>query len=208
MSRVLCIVQARLGSTRLPRKALVDIGGVTLIRRVVDRVALLGEPMVVATPSVIDSLDIARGLKRSCQFWADGSIPESDVLRRFARCVDAMKLRTDVILRVTADSPLWDPAQGRAVLDLLKSTGADYASNIAPGYRDGEDAEAFTVEALMRADREATSAHDREHVTPWMRLHLRCVTLPATEDRSAVKTSVDTEADLERVRRMVDALAR
>jgi glutamate-1-semialdehyde 2,1-aminomutase len=79
----------------------------------------------------------------------------------------------------------------------------EYAWNVAPGYVDGEDVEVFSRTALLWAHRVATKSDDREHVTPWMRRHLRMATLQPAEDRSGLKTSVDVLEDLERVRELM-----
>ena len=205
--RVTAIVQARLGSTRLPRKALARIGGKPLICHVLGRVRQVPSVgrVVLAVPTFSDFEEM-RKAGVSAEVWCDTHLDERDVLARYAGCAESVNAST--VLRVTGDCPLWDPAIGEAVIELYRRSDVDYASNITAGYRDGEDAEVFSVAALMRAHREATDPADREHVTPWIRRNCRTATLQPNEIRSDVKTSVDTAEDLERVRIMADPAVR
>jgi glutamate-1-semialdehyde 2,1-aminomutase/spore coat polysaccharide biosynthesis protein SpsF len=94
----------------------------------------------------------------------------ADVLSRYAGAARATE--AEIVLRVTSDCPLIDPAICERTLALRQTTGADYCANNLPRlYPHGLDCEAFTREALLLADREATDAYDREHVTPWLRRH-------------------------------------
>lgn len=206
MSKVLALIQARLGSTRLPAKALADIAGKPLIQHVVERVQSMAglARVVVAVPNRRDASFIKPYVGNASVFSAEELIDEADVLGRFALCA-AMYDHCDTILRVTADCPLWDPLLGERVLALYLARYVDYASNIAPGYRDGEDVEVFSAWSLLHAHKHATDPSDREHVTPYIRRHFRIATLQPDEIRSDVKTSVDTPTDLERVRKMVAA---
>jgi spore coat polysaccharide biosynthesis protein SpsF (cytidylyltransferase family) len=161
----------------------------------VDRVVLAVPSFADAEPMMLAGVN--------AEIWLDQSLPERDVLARYAGC--AAWAKADAVLRVTGDCPLWDPSVGEAVIGLYRRSGVDYTSNITAGHRDGEDAEVFSAAALQRAHLEATDLSDREHVTPWIRRNCRTATLQPDEIRSDVKTSVDTLADLERVRAMVTA---
>jgi spore coat polysaccharide biosynthesis protein SpsF (cytidylyltransferase family) len=111
---------------------------------------------------------------------------EQDVLARYlgaARAVDA-----DIVLRVTSDCPLIDPAVCGAVLKLRQRMAADYASNNQPpSWPHGLDCEAMTRAALEEAARVATDPYDREHVTPWIRRNeaFRHANLPAPDPSGA-----------------------
>ena len=195
----LAVIQARLGSTRLPQKALVDIGGRSLIQRVVAQVRQIRsvDEVVLAVPHG-DVVALCY-----CANVYGPKVPEPDVLARFAATAERYP-RADTIMRVTGDCPLLDPRECERVLALYRSDPSiEYAWNCAPGYVDGEDCEVFSADALRRAHREATDAFDREHVTPWIRRHVKVATLMPETDRGHLKTSVDTPEDLERVRQMV-----
>jgi spore coat polysaccharide biosynthesis protein SpsF (cytidylyltransferase family) len=207
--KTLAIIQARLSSTRLPRKALMSIGGKPMIRHVVDRVCQIEgvDTVVVAVPNGADAAAIYDAVvPPACVFWSVGT-KEDDVLGRYERCAQSYPGH-DVILRATGDCPLLDPVVAATVLSHFELVrwrlDVEFASNVAPGYRDGEDIEVFTRAALADAHRSATDAYDREHVTAWMRRNCRAITVKPTDDRSAVKTSVDTLEDLKRVRAMLE----
>jgi spore coat polysaccharide biosynthesis protein SpsF len=164
------IVQARFGSTRLPGKVLLPLGGRPALAAVLDRCARIpGIDVVVCAVAEGRASDpVADAARASGAVVFRGSEP--DVLARYdgaARAVGA-----GVVMRVTSDCPLVDPALCGAVLDALASSGADYACNTMPPlWPHGLDCEAFRAEHLARAAREAHLAYDREHVTPWLRRH-------------------------------------
>ena len=191
--RTVAIIQARLGSERFPRKVLADIGGTSMISRVVNQVRQCAglDEIVVASPW--EDIEIADEVRRSDVGWFGGHA--TDVLDRYYQCAE--RFNADVILRVTGDCPLWNPRCGEMVLRALGEH--DYASNVDIGGTDGWDAEAFTHDALRIAHRESI---DREHVTTHMRSSPQffrvLVLTPQIPDEA--KWSVDTIEDLERVR--------
>jgi glutamate-1-semialdehyde 2,1-aminomutase/spore coat polysaccharide biosynthesis protein SpsF len=168
MSKTACIVQARLGSTRLPGKVLETLGDAPVLEHVLRRCrAIEGVDQVVcatvesadgdAVAVLADNLDITvyRG-------------SESDVLARYHGAAHAVG--ADVVMRVTSDCPLIDPEVCAAVLRLRAEAEADYAANnMPPSWPHGLDCEAFTRDALDEAAATATAAEDHEHVTPWIR---------------------------------------
>jgi spore coat polysaccharide biosynthesis protein SpsF len=154
-----CIIQARMGSTRLPGKVLLPLNGHTVIREVVTRCwAIPGIDLVcVATPDwkIADTID---GI---CHV-VFGS--EHDVLGRYE--LAARMTHADVVMRITADCPLLSPQLCGAVLADLGD--ADYISNVHPRtFPQGYDCEVFTRETLEMARRWAEDG-DHEHVTTWM----------------------------------------
>lgn len=192
---ILCIIQCRLGSTRFPRKALADLHGKPIVAHVVERVRQIDgiDAAVLAVPHR-DILSLS-GFGVAVH---GPNVAETDVLGRFAKVVEYY-VDADVIVRITADCPLLNPRIAEEVIALFDAIPCDYASNIAPGYVDGEDVEVFTRSALLKAHLWATEQEDREHVTPWMRRNLQTVMLaPETPDPKP-KTSIDTPEDLRRV---------
>ena len=172
------IVQARFGSSRLPGKVLMNLGGRPALASVLDRCARIPgiDTVVCAVPDDAKS-DAVAAVAQTCGVGVfRGS--ERDVLERYdgaARLVGA-----SIIMRVTSDCPLIDPDIAGAVLALFEETGADYAcNNMPPLWPHGLDCEVFRAEHLARAARESVAPHDREHVTPWLRRnsHLRRVNL-------------------------------
>ncbi len=166
--RTACIVQARLGSTRLPGKVLEPLGHATVLEHVLRRCQAIAsvDEVVCATvegadgdavAALADTLDVAvyRGSER-------------DVLERYRGAAQAV--HAEIVLRVTSDCPLIDPEVCSAVLKLREDEEADYAANnMPPSWPHGLDCEAFTIDALNEAAATATAAEDHEHVTPWIR---------------------------------------
>lgn len=205
--RVVAIVQARLGSSRLPGKALLTLGGRPLIAHVLERaraIAGVSEVILATSENYRDQslvqAAVAQGIRSFC-----GS--EWDVLGRMRAAAEWA--RADAVMRLTGDCPFLDPAICDEVLSAFHATSPDYIWNDThrSGFPDGLDAEVFTREALELAATQAIDRGDREHVTPWMRRELRCgVVVCADGDHSALKLSVDTREDFERAQAIARAL--
>lgn len=207
MTDVLAIVQARLSSSRFPGKVVTDLDGRPLIRHVVDRVRAIPSVavVVVATPET-DRPMIAQAAGPGCCVFGYAG-PINDVLGRFAAVVRQWE-RYETVMRITADCPLLNPEIAEAVVTLYRESGCPYAWNKADGYVDGEDVEVFHRHVLLWADQMTEHHYDREHVTPYIRHNFQIATLPAKQDRSGLKTSIDTAEDLERVRQMLEGECR
>ena len=196
--RSVAIVQARMGSTRFPNKVMHPVVGMPLIGLLLDRLsrARLISKIVVATShdSHNRSLtDYVRGLGYEVY---EGS--ENDVLDRYYQA--ARMAEAEVVVRVTGDCPLIDPALVDAVIRKLHETAVDYASNTdPPTYPDGLDVEAFSFAALERTWRDAREAYEREHVTPFIREHdgFRRTSVSHDEDLSSERWTIDEPEDLE-----------
>lgn len=168
MSTSVAIVQARMTSTRLPGKVLMELAGATVLRRVLDRCAAIPgiDSVCCAIPDGNSHDPIADEAVRAGASVFRGS--EVDVLARYAGAARACG--ADVVMRVTSDCPLIDPAVCGRVLTLLRNSRADYACNNMPAsWPHGLDCEAFTSAALFLAAAKATTQYEREHVTPWLR---------------------------------------
>jgi spore coat polysaccharide biosynthesis protein SpsF len=193
------ILQARLGSTRLPRKALAPLAGTTVIERCLQRLIRAGVgPLVLATTRLPEDdalVAIAQAMRIAIYRGR-----RDDVLDRYA---DAGRLfGFDVIIRATGDNPAVDIDAPRRVLEGLRRTGAEYACE--DGLPCGAAVEAITVDALLRAAARATAPADREHVTSYVRNRpgeFRVVHLPAPLKlvRPDLRVTVDTPDDLQHV---------
>lgn len=206
--RVVAIIQARLESTRLPGKVLMDIGGRTMLAWVVQRTRraeTVDQIVVATTDSPADDAVVAESERLEAQAFR-GS--REDVLERYHKA--AGTYAADVIVRITADCPLLDPKEvDRVVRHLLEHPGLDYTGT-GETYPEGYGVEAFRRSALEVADREAGLSSEREHVTPFLwknanRFALKRLELP--EDLSDFRVTVDEDADLRVVRTVVEALA-
>lgn len=162
------IVQARVGSTRLPGKVLKPLAGTTVLEEMLRRCrAIPGADVVVcAIPDGGADDVLIEPARRAGAVVTRGSA--SDVLARYRKAADIVAAR--IVMRVTSDCPLLDPGLCGQVLALRDEMDVDYATNnMPPGFPHGLDCEAFTAEALRRADADARAPYEREHVTPWLR---------------------------------------
>ncbi|HEY2981141.1 MAG TPA: glycosyltransferase family protein [Anaerolineales bacterium] len=169
MTRTVVIAQARMGSSRLPRKVLAPLGDSTVLEHCLKRAAAVPgiDAVCLATSNLASDTPVAELAAGLADVIVVRGHP-IDVLARYHAAASAT--RADVVLRITCDCPLIDPKICGAVLALRESTQASFASNNATReWPHGLDCEAFTWKALDTAAREATDAYDREHVGPWMR---------------------------------------
>ncbi len=203
--KTVAIIQARCGSTRLPRKILMDLGGEPMLARVVTRLsrAVSLDVVVVATTTDAGNDEVEALCRR--RNWACYRGSENDVLDRYYQA--AQVYEAQAVVRVTGDCPMIDPGVVDLVVGRLHADlpAVDYVSNIAPTrtYPRGLDTEALTFAALQRAWREAKQPACREHVTPYIHQHpelfaMRCVT--HDRDFSGFRWTVDTAEDMELVR--------
>ncbi len=170
--RAVAIAQARMGSTRLPGKVMQRIAGETVIEHVMRRARAipgLAEVCLATSDQAADDAVAAEGARLGVPVFR-GSVV--DVLGRYAGA--ARLTGADIVLRITCDCPLLDPAVCGDVLLLRDRTGAEYAANVLERtWPVGLDCEAFPRAILDRADAAATAAFDREHVTPWIERNAR-----------------------------------
>lgn len=198
--KIVVVIQARLASSRLPAKVLLDLGGVTALERCLRRARRFSgiSEVVIATSDKPGDDVIASVARRLEARVVRGS--ETDVLSRFAKA--AHETQADVIVRCTSDCPLLDPTLSSHVIEqfLAAPGGVDYAANVLQRHLPrGLDTEVISREALERAHRDATAPEEREHVT----LHLyrrpeafRCLQVTSVaEDFSRYRWTLDTLDD-------------
>ena len=200
--KAVAIIQARMGSTRLPGKVLKDLEGETVLARVVQRVRrarLIHELLVATTDRPADD-----AIVEEC---ANCAVPlfrgdQDDVLDRYFRAVQLVK--AGIVVRITSDCPLIDPEIIDKTVAAFLETHPDYASNaLVRTYPRGLDTEVMSSDALARAWREARSPHQRAHVTPYIYEHpaeFRILSVTGEEDFSGHRWTVDTPEDLPFVR--------
>lgn len=214
--KVVAIVQARMGSTRLPGKVLKDLEGATMLARVVQRLShsrLIHEVLIATTDRAADD-----AIVEECRRCAVGVFrgDEEDVLDRYFRA--AQLTRAEVVVRITSDCPLIDPgvtdktvaaflnpmSLNPTSFNLQGQAMPDYASNVVVRtYPRGLDTEVMTAEALKRCWRTASQPYERTHVTPYIYEHpaeFRILSVTEERDFSRHRWTVDTPEDLEFVR--------
>lgn len=207
---VVAIVQARMGSSRLPGKVMADLLGRPLLARVLERAQAIRsvDSVILATTRAARDRVLLELAKECDVIPFAGS--EDDVLDRYyaaARAVSA-----DIIIRLTADCPLLDPEVTGQVLERFLQGDVDYASNNhPPTFPDGLDSEVFSFLALEEAWRRARLTSEREHVTPYIWKNpakFRLSNIASPIDLSAMRWTVDEPADLEFVRAVYAGLCR
>ncbi|SDP28593.1 spore coat polysaccharide biosynthesis protein SpsF [Pedococcus dokdonensis] len=205
--RVIVVVQARMGSTRLPGKVLEDLGGLPVLSWVVRacRAARLVDDVVVAT-STLPGDDPVAGLA------AELGVPvvrgsEDDVLSRYVQALEAHP--ADAVVRITADCPLTDPAVIDAVVGAWRADPTlDYVSTVVVRtLPHGLDVELVTADALRRVAATATD-HHRTHVTSGIYTapdDYAVMGLCFAPDTTDLRITLDTPQDLEALRAIVAA---
>lgn len=207
---LVAIVQARIGSTRLPGKVIADVAGRPMLLQVVERVSrskLICKVVVATSENAADDPIAALCRKEGISCFR-GS--EEDVLDRYYNA--AKEHLADVVVRITADCPLIDPAVIDKVVSRFLENDFDYVSNtIRYTYPDGLDTEVFSFSALERAWAEAGKQSEREHVTPYIRTSGRFRVASVENDTnlsgSDYRWTVDEFEDLEFVRKVYTALS-
>ncbi len=206
----IAIIQARMGSTRLPGKVLMDIGGRSMLARVVERTRqskCVDGTIVAATTNPQDEALVSECRNLAVPLFR-GS--EDDVLDRYYRA--AIEHDADPVVRITSDCPLLDSQVVDQVVASFVETSPDYASNVTSRtFPLGLDVEVVSREALDRAWREADKSYERVHVTPYINRHperFRLATVSAGQDYSGYRWTVDTPEDLAFVRAVYARLGR
>jgi spore coat polysaccharide biosynthesis protein SpsF len=207
-TKVIAIIQARMGATRLPGKVLEDIVGQPMVARVVNRAcrAKMLNAVVIATTTQLADNIIVRLCKDRGWFFFRGS--KEDVLDRYYQAATAFQ--ADVIVRVTSDCPLIEPKIIDKVVSKFLShyPEVEYASNtVVRTFPRGLDVEVMSFAALERAWQEDRNLSWREHVTPYIWRHpekFKICNVANDTDYSYMRWTVDTVEDLTFVRKIYD----
>lgn len=203
------IIQARMGSTRLPGKILMPILDEPMLARMIERVkrAQKIDAVVVATTDR-DEDDPTAALGALCGVSVfRGS--EKDVLDRFYNA--AKESGADTVMRLTGDCPLMDPAVIDTVVEHFEAAqGRIHYTSTPRNYPEGLDTEIFPFSALKEAAENAALPSEREHVTPYIKNHPERFTCETWEegkdDHSSMHWSVDTRADFDFVTKIFEQL--
>ena len=191
------IIQARLGSTRLPGKVLKDLNGRPLIAQIINRLTCckkIDNILLATTTNIIDD-ELAEWCKQNGVACFRGD--ENNVLKRYYDA--ATEVKADVIVRITADDPFKDPKVIDSVIRLLEQNKLDFAfNNSPPSFPEGLDTEVFTYNAIKQAVQAETTDFEREHVTQYFYHNpnmFKMQNYAYKEDISYMRLTVDTEKD-------------
>ena len=202
------IIQARMGSTRLPEKVLMEICGKSLLWHIITRLrqSRYIDKIVVATTlnSCDDSL-VVWAKKNSIDVFRGN---EDNVLGRFYECAKTYSF--DNIVRVTADDPFKDPEVIDKVIETHLMNKVDFScNNNPPTYPEGLDVEVFTFEALQKAHIACSDKFEQEHVTQYFYRNPKNFTqqcISYDEDMSDLRFTVDTKEDFEFIKTIYERL--
>ena len=199
----LAIVQARVGSKRLPFKVLKKIGKKSIIEILLDRLLKSKkiDKVIVAIPKKKNLLLKKLLMKNNIDFF-EGS--ETNVLERFYKA--AVKFNGKNIVRITSDCPLIDAQLVDQTIKLYESTNCDYTSNCYPrSFPDGLDVEIFSFKALKKAFENAKTNYDREHVTTFIKKDKNLIKNflnSKNHELSKIRLTLDTKKDLVLIRKI------
>jgi len=212
------LIQCRLDSRRFPNKALADLHGEPMIRRVCSQVLEthgLDDAILVCPPADLDAFAFAlSGLPVRLAptqtvpvaFTPSGEVAAYDVLGAFVAALPSYARTSDLVARITGDCPCLSPEAVALTLSTAAMHGFAASEHDASGWPDGTGCEVCTVGLLREAAAEATWPRDREHPTRWLYRHhvARLVENPHGDQRH-LKLSVDCAEDLTRVREWLQA---
>jgi spore coat polysaccharide biosynthesis protein SpsF len=196
---VICIVQARMGSTRLPGKILLKIKDKPILSYVIERLKLckeLNNIIISTTKSNRDDVVEKYCIKNKIDFFR-GS--ENDVLSRYY--YSSLEFKADIIVRVTSDCPLIDPIITDNIILNHMNNKADYTSNtIIRSFPRGFDVEVFNFNILKKAFINADKMYQREHVTPYIKenpeiFNLKNIKAKGLLNRPDIRITLDTKED-------------
>ncbi|MCJ7518123.1 MAG: glycosyltransferase family protein [Anaerolineaceae bacterium] len=209
---IVCIIQARMGSSRLPGKVLKEICDRSMLGWVTRRAAQSQRATRIVVATTVNSGDdpIEEFCKKSGFACFRGN--EFDVLDRYYQAAKAYD--AGIVVRLTADCPLIDPALVDETIEQLIAVGADFAANRLPPpykrtYPIGLDVEVATFAALETAWKQAEKPFEREHVMPFLydpQNHFKTIVLDAEDNYGSLRWTVDTADDLEFIRQVTAAL--
>ena len=203
--KVVAIIQARMGSTRLPNKVMMEINHVPMIELLINRLSNSKyiNQIVLATSDNENNIPLIDHVKNLGYKVFIGN--ENDVLDRYYHA--AKLFEASVIVRITGDCPLIDSSLVDEVIGGFIKSNADYASNREPPtYPDGLDVEVVSIKTLEEAHKKAKEDFQREHVTPYIinsDIYKKFYS-KNSEDLSAERWTVDESEDFIVVQNICD----
>ncbi|MDO8871793.1 MAG: glycosyltransferase family protein [Methanoregula sp.] len=209
---IAAIIQARMGSTRLPGKVLMNLAGKPVLWHIITRLQQASRLDNICVATTIENEDNC--IEEACRLWQipvyRGSL--NDVLSRYYECAKLIGMQVgkkDYIVRITADCPFVDPTIVDILIEKAVQGNYDYVSNIdPPTFPDGLDVEVFRFDALEIAVKEARLNSEREHVTPYIRNNKSFLknNHASTTDLSNIRLTIDTCEDYQMIAMISNAL--
>ncbi len=206
--KVGAVIQARMSSTRLPGKVLLNVGQRPLLHQIILRLeaAKLLDTIIVATSTSTPDDEIEEWCHAKGVSVFRGS--EENVLQRYYECAKAFQL--DIIVRVTADDPFKDPQIIDQLVDRIKSDNYDFVCNNKPvSFPEGLDVEIMTFPVLEESYKNAESDFEKEHVTQYVHRRwnsFKTYNLGSDENNASKRWTIDTQEDLDFAREVYKEL--
>jgi len=209
MTKIDCIIQARMGSTRLPGKVMMKVDETnTILSHVINQLknSKKIDRLIIATTDLQEDDIIVNHAKiLKTDLFRGNAV---DVLDRYYQC--AKKISSKIIVRITADNPLIDPDIVDDVINQFLKNSFDYITNANPRtYPYGTEVEVFSFQALEEASNNAENPSEREHVTPYFhnnKEEFKISNIKLTENLSHLRWTVDRENDLKFVKKIISEI--
>jgi spore coat polysaccharide biosynthesis protein SpsF len=208
---IVCIIQARVGSTRLPNKIFLDLEGKPVLAHDIERVkkSKLINKIVIASPDSAENDIIENYVKENYPDTGVYRGSENDVLDRYYQA--AVKFSADIIIRITSDCPLIDGKEIDKVIKAIVEKNVDYAANVLGKrtYPRGMDTEVFTFLTLEKIWNKAVEEPEREHVTLYLHKHpneFSTFNVEDENDNSGLRLTLDEKDDYELIRTVYEKL--
>jgi spore coat polysaccharide biosynthesis protein SpsF len=206
--KIVCLVQARMNSTRLPGKILTEINGIPMINlqiNILKTLSLLDEIVVITTKNSSDDV-LVRNLEKNKIKYFRGS--ENNVLERYFQ--SATKFNADIIIRITSDNPLIDISILEKIVNTISKNDFDYVSNnLKRTFPIGYDIEAFSYKTLKKIFETTKDIDEKEHVTLYVhknfeKFKVKNIEADLEETHPEWRVTVDEKEDLELIREIFD----
>ena len=210
MSNIGCIIQARMGSTRLPGKVMLDVEDqkpiLYFVIKQLQKSKLIDKIVVATTINEEDDQIVNYSKDLGIDYFRGST---KDVLERYYQSAKEYSIST--IVRIPADKPLIDPEIADMMIDIFKNNSYDYMTNFLPNptYPGGTEVEIFTMKALKRAWENAELPSEKEHVTNYFtnnEAKFKIKNIENLENFSHLRWVVDRREDLELVRIIVSKI--
>ncbi len=191
MKKIFTIIQARLNSTRLPRKVLLPFReNKNVLEFLIDRIKNL-DPIIATVPEADEIVTIAK--KYNLRYFI-GS--EKNVLERFYKCALYFGAKKeDIIVRICSDSPFLNSS---IIKKVIKEFNGDYTHNLND--TKGLNVEVFSFECLEKSYKNAKTPYEKEHVTPWMKRN--CLNKEVSIIKKEIVLTIDNKEDYERLKKI------
>ena len=210
MSNTCCIIQARIGSTRLPGKVMLNVEDqkpiLYFVIKQLQECKLIDKIIVATTTNEEDNqiVNYAKNMGINC---FRGS--SKDVLDRYYQCAKEYSISS--VVRIPSDKPLIDPEIVDKVISMFENNSYDYITNFLPNptFPSGTEVEIFSINALKKAWENAKLPSEKEHVTPYFSNHqdeFKITHIKNSENLSHLRWAVDKMEDLKLVRKIVSKI--